>query len=383
MATKKPASPFGDIASQQGELLRLMREQEQKAMEDADKRLFPDRLPEQPAAALAVLTQQQADKAVDMNTPDTALSHEQQKAVIQTKEVLAQMEEVMREIGQIEAFDFINKLLTVSRLKLLLNIKEIKSYKGLVYRSESGELLTVSTWDDFCSKKLGVPRATVDAHLLNLNQLGEEFFEASKKIGLGYRELRKLRQLPADQQQLVIENEAVELGDKDALRELIDDLNAKHQQELKAAKGEKAELEQALKVARQMRDEAQSEANKHKEEIASRKFNPEGWKRDVSQLVLEINKCEGDVLQALAKLAVLREKVTNIDSDETLAKDPATYNAAMNYLCGAMYNASRTMAEDAALFWQDSELQLGGFAAQARPSVEILEELAAAAQQGA
>ena len=318
-----------------------------------------------------------------MSNNELPISHEQQKAVIQTKEVLAHMDEVMREIGQIEAFDFINKLVTVSGLKIMQKIKETKSYKGLVFKNGSGELETVSSFEQFCEQKLGTTSRIINERLASLNTFGEEFFEASQKIGLGYRELRKLRQLPADQQQLVIENEAVELGDKDALRELIDDLNARHQQELKAAKGEKAELEQALKVARQMRDEAQAEANKHKEEIASRKFNPEGWKRDVSQMVLEINKLEGDVLQALAKLAVLREKVTNIDSDETLAKDPATYNAAMNYLCGAMYNASRTMAEDAALFWQDSELQLGGFAAQARPSVEILEELAAAARQGA
>ncbi|WP_138984166.1 hypothetical protein [Alishewanella jeotgali] len=379
MATKKPASPFGDIASQQGELLRLMREQEQKAMEEADKRLFPDRLPEHPAAALAVLTQQQA---VDMNTSNTTLSHEQQKAVIQTKEVVAQMEEVMREIGQIEAFDFMQKLATVASLKLIQKIKETKSYKGLVYKNESGELATVATFDEFCDLKLGAPRRTVDERLLCLNTFGEEFFEASQKIGLGYRELRKLRQLPADQQQLVIENEAVELGDKDALRELIDDLNAKHQQELKAAKGEKAELEQALKVARQMRDEAQAEANKHKEVLAQRKFNPESWKRDVSQIVTDIATLEGTVLQALTKLVALRTKIAESDSDEVFAKDPATYHAAMEFMCGAMHHASRCLAEDVALFWQDTDVMLGAYTDKARPALEVLEQLAQNASQG-
>lgn len=382
MATKKPASPFGDIASQQGELLRLMREQEQKAMEDADKRLFPDHLPEHPAAALAVLTQQQSDKAVDMNTPNTALSHEQQKAVIQTKEVVAQMEEVMREIGQIEAFDFINKLTTVSSLKVIQKIKETKSFKGLTYKDQNGDLLTVSSWEDFCIHKLHTPRATIDERLVNLNQLGEEFFQASQKIGLGYRELRKLRQLPADQQQLVIENEAVELGDKDALRELIDDLNAKHQQELKAAKGEKAELEQALKVARQMRDEAQAEANKHKEVLAQRKFNPESWKRDVSQIVTDIATLEGTILQALTKLVALRTKIAESDSDDVFAKDPATYHAAMEFMCGAMHHASRCLAEDVALFWQDTDVMLGAYTDKARPALEVLEQLAQNASQG-
>lgn len=420
MAKKKPTPDFGDIQSQQGELLRLSREaQEQREMAaagpewkeannwfqeakeqrdhtapedafaEADAELLADDVAQQQTSAAQRRQQKPratppSEKVQPMSSNNnTALSHEQQKAVIQTKEVVAQMEEVMREIGQIEAFDFVQKLTTVSSLKILQKIKETKSYKGLTYKSESGELLTVSSWDDFCTHKLQTPRVTIDNRLINLNQLGEEFFEASQKIGLGYRELRKLRQLPQEQQQLVIENEAVELGDKEALRELIDDLNARHQKELKAAKGEKAELEQQLKVARQMRDEAQAEANKHKEEVARRKFNPEGWKTEVSQLVLEINQLEGTVLQALAKLNTLRGKIAESDSDETLAKDPATYHAAMSYLCGAMFHASRSLAEDTALFWQDTEHLLGGYADKARPSVSILEELAAAAQQGA
>lgn len=371
-----------ELAEADAELLAAEVAQAPTKAEQRWQRKTTDRLTEQPAAALAVLTQQQADKAVDMNTPNTALSHEQQKAVIQTKEVVAQMEEVMREIGQIEAFDFMQKLATVASLKLIQKIKETKSYKGLVYKNESGELATVATFDEFCDLKLGAPRRTVDERLLCLNTFGEEFFEASQKIGLGYRELRKLRQLPADQQQLVIENEAVELGDKEALRELIDDLNAKHQQELKAAKGEKAELEQALRVARQMRDEAQAEANKHKEVLAQRKFNPESWKRDVSQIVTDIATLEGTVLQALTKLVALRTKIAESDSDEVFAKDPATYHAAMEFMCGAMHHASRCLAEDVALFWQDTDLMLGAYTDKARPALEVLAQLAQNASQG-
>jgi hypothetical protein len=316
------------------------------------------------------------------NNNELMLSHEQQKAVIQTKEVLAQMDEVMREIGQIEAFDFMQKLATVASLKVIQKIKETKSYKGLVYKAEDGKLATVATFDDFCEHKLRTPRRTIEDRLVNLNAFGEEFFEASQKIGLGYRELRKLRQLPAEQQQLVMENDAIEAGDKDAVRELIDDLNALHQKELKAAKGEKAELEQQLKVAREMRDEAQVEANKFREEIASRKFSPDAWKKDVSSMVLTIATLEGEILQSLAKLAVVREKIANCDTDETLAKDGATYQAAMAYLAGSMLLTSRAVAEDAAAFWQDTDLQFSGFADKAKPAVTVLEELAASAIGG-
>jgi hypothetical protein len=348
-----------------------------------NKHTGDNRLPEQPAEAQKVIEAQAMEQQTTMSTTDTApLSHDQQKAVINTKEVMAKMEEVMREIGQIEAFDFINKLLTVSSLKIIQKIKETKSYKGLVYRDQNEELLTVSSWDEFCVRKLNIPRATVDDRLLNLNQLGEEFFEASQKIGLGYRELRKLRQLPEEQQQLVIENEAVDLGDKDALRELIDDLNAKHQKELKALKGEKEELDKSLKVARQMRDEAQAEANQFKEDIASRKFNPEAWKSDVSSLVLSVATLEGEILQRLNKLMVIRNKITEADSDDVFGADSSVYHAAMDYMAGAMYTTSRSLAEDVADFWQDTELMFKGYAQKAKPAVQVLEQLAASAKVG-
>ena len=308
-----------------------------------------------------------------------AVSLEQQKAIIEAKDVLLNKSRVMRQLGQAQAFSFIKKLATVAELSAIQSIKEAKEYKGLVYLDADGNRQQVANWDEYCDVFVGEPRRTVDERLLNLNAFGEEFFEASQKIGLGYRELRKLRQLPAEQQRLVMENEAINAGDKEAVHELIDELNAQHQKELKAAKGEKAEVEQQLKVARQMRDEAQVQANQFREELASRKFNPDAWKKDVSGLVLTIATIEGTILQELAKLALVREKIANCDSDETLAKDPATYQAAMTYLAGSMLASSRAIAEDAAAFWQDTDLQFGGFADKARPAVSILEELAAAA----
>jgi len=316
------------------------------------------------------------------NNNELALSPEQQKAVIQTKEVLAQMDEVMREIGQIEAFDFVQKLATVASLKVIQKIKETKSYKGLVYKTDSGELATVASFDEFCEYKLRTPRRTIEDRLVNLNAFGEEFFEASQKIGLGYRELRKLRQLPAEQQQLVMENDAIDAGDKDAVRELIDELNAKHQKDLKAAKGEKAELENQLKVARQMRDEAQMEANKFREEIASRKFNPQAWQSDVSSMVLTVAKLEGEILQRLNQLMAIRSKIAETDTDEVLNQSPEVFHAAMDYMAGSIYHTSRSLAEDVADFWQDTDLMFRGYAHKARPAVDVLEKLAAAAKTG-
>ncbi|MFM9746046.1 hypothetical protein ACKI2C_51690, partial [Streptomyces brasiliscabiei] len=76
--------------------------------------------------------------------------------------------------------------------------------------------LTVSTWDDCCKYILGSSRQHVDEKLNNLHRFGEEFFEQAQQMKLGYRDLRALRQLSNDEQALVIESEAVEVGDKEA-----------------------------------------------------------------------------------------------------------------------------------------------------------------------
>ena len=141
-------------------------------------------------------------------------------------------------MGMIKAFGFVNKLLTVGTLKILTEIKNNKKYKGLVTYIH-GELTTVSSWEQYCLA-CGFTRQKVDEDLLNLSVLGEEFLEDSQRLGLGYRDLRKLRKLPDDARAEIIEADYSETADKEELLEKIEDLTAKHAKE-------KAELESKLK----------------------------------------------------------------------------------------------------------------------------------------
>ena len=101
---------------------------------------------------------------------------------------LAEAYEVM---GTLKAFNFVQKLLTVGSLKKLQEIKETKKYKGLSVVDDSGNLLTVGNFADFC-KACGLSDKKVYEDLQNLNYFGEEFMETSQRLGLGYREMRKL-----------------------------------------------------------------------------------------------------------------------------------------------------------------------------------------------
>ncbi|EJS83675.1 hypothetical protein AAUPMC_20976, partial [Pasteurella multocida subsp. multocida str. Anand1_cattle] len=145
-------------------------------------------------------------------------------------------------IGMIKAFDFTQKLVTVTTLKAINEIKQSKQYKGLDILNPQGKLVTVTTFRDFC-EALGFSVEKIDQDLLNLNTLGENFLETSQRLGLGYRDLRKLRKLPEDARAEIVEADYSETADKEDLIEKIEELTVKHAKE-------KESLEAQLKTAK-------------------------------------------------------------------------------------------------------------------------------------
>jgi hypothetical protein len=249
------------------------------------------------------------------HTKVTELSEKQQRAIVETKEVLASKQDVLREIGQIEAFDFINKLATVATLKLLAKAKELKEYVGLTYKTENNELATVANWDDFCNHILNTSRRTIDDRLLNLNTFGEEFFISAQQIGLGNRELRKLRQLPDETQQLVINSEEVDLSDKEAVKELIEDLNFKQVTEKAELQKQLEDAEATVEAVRENSADKQQELDQAKEREAKRTFSQAPWQRQAVDNVAGMMKAKVSVEQGINQLADIFE---NLQNDESL-----------------------------------------------------------------
>ncbi len=169
---------------------------------------------------------------------ELTLSQEQNAVALAAKAMTQDIAEAHEAMGMIRAFGFVNKLLTVGTLKVMREVKEAKKYKGLVTYID-GELTTVGSWEEFC-KACGLTRQKVDEDLQNLSKFGEDFLETSQRLGLGYREMRKLRQLPEEARAEIIDADYSEATDKEELIEKIEDLTAKHAKE-------KAELEAKLK----------------------------------------------------------------------------------------------------------------------------------------
>ncbi|HII3750025.1 TPA: hypothetical protein ACY363_001398 [Pasteurella multocida] len=169
------------------------------------------------------------------------LEQEQNAVALVAKQMTQDIAEAHEAMGMIKAFGFVNKLLTVGTLKILTEIKNNKKYKGLVTYLD-GKLTTVSTWEQYCLA-CGFTRQKVDEDLLNLSILGEEFLEDSQRLGLGYRDLRKLRKLPEDARSEIVDADYSEATDKEDLIEKIEELTVKHAKE-------KESLEAQLKIAK-------------------------------------------------------------------------------------------------------------------------------------
>lgn len=139
-------------------------------------------------------------------------------------------------IGRIHMSNGFAKLATVSSLRDLKVFKERKLYKVLGPIEVDGKPETVSSWEQFCNL-LGVSRRHVDEQISNLNELGEDAIEAMNKIGLGYRDLRKLRKIDGEDRQIVYRELEANLDDPESVKNLIDDIlaeqKARHDRETK------------------------------------------------------------------------------------------------------------------------------------------------------
>ena len=164
---------------------------------------------------------------------DLRLSEQQDAVALATKAMTQDLAEAYEVMGTLKAFNFVQKLLTVGSLKKLQEIKETKKYKGLSVVDDSGNLLTVGNFADFC-KACGLSDKKVYEDLQNLNYFGEEFMETSQRLGLGYREMRKLRQLPKEARAEIVDADYSDSTDKEELIEKIEDLTAQHAKEKEA-----------------------------------------------------------------------------------------------------------------------------------------------------
>lgn len=158
-------------------------------------------------------------------------------------------------LGQVQMARSLAKFTDVVGLSKVAHIKENKLYRALKGKSavdaDGNEIPDVGTWTGFC-RVIGSSANKIDEDLLNLRVFGEDAMKGLNRIGAGYRELRKLRKLPDEERELLINGEAVKAGDKEALVELIDEMATKHAREKEALEKKVKDLDGDLVATRRV-----------------------------------------------------------------------------------------------------------------------------------
>lgn len=193
--------------------------------------------------------------AVDQETDQAVAALRGQAVTVTSGELDATML-VMETRGALHHSQFIETVSRTSMLAKLAQVKASKAYKGAHVRDSDGNVVTIKTWDDYC-KALGMSRRTVDEDLANLAAFGDNLLKMQDALGIGYRDLRKLRAnlaaLPeADQQQIRAEIEKAQ--DRDDLLAAMDEMgvrNARLAAEKKELEKQLATNDRLLKEARE------------------------------------------------------------------------------------------------------------------------------------
>ncbi|WP_298434472.1 hypothetical protein [Geobacter sp.] len=143
-------------------------------------------------------------------------------------------------IGRIQGLNFIEKVTTVGTLVQLKKIKDAKTYR---------DLPNIGTWEEFCNY-IGFSRQKVDEDLINLAMFGEEFLTTVGSFSLGYRDLRKLRQLTHDGA-ITIDADAVEISGERI------PLDPDHREDLQTA------IEQIIEEQARVKEELDAQKKAH------------------------------------------------------------------------------------------------------------------------
>lgn len=220
-------------------------------------------------------------------------------------------------VGALKAFEFTKKLLTVSTIKILAELKESSEYKGLQVIGQDGKLLTVSTWEQFC-QSIGKSRQHIDEEIRNLSAFGEDFLETSQRMGIGYRDLRKLRKIPDDEREVIINGEAVQAGDKDSLIELIEDMSVKHskaksklENQVKDLTAEAKAKDRVIADKQKAIDDKNTELNIKDEKLALRTHAP-AFER-AKEFAAQMDVFKIDALQLFGNISGLYEQIEQDD----------------------------------------------------------------------
>lgn len=262
-----------------------------------------------------------------------------QDSVAMPKGELAQSLQLAETAGMIAAFQYNETANRVAMLKAFQQIRESRAYRGMVVRHKrTGGTVTVVTWEEFCEAH-GYSHQKIGEDLRNLTTFGGDFLALQESLGLGYREMRRLRMgidsLPPEEREKVL-NDVQNVQGQDEAVEKLEEVRTR----LAGAEIRVRELSATMKA----REEVSKKKSAQIDELETRLERLEGMTPD------EAEKASQEA-QAKARAAIDGEC-------------QAVFVAVMALCgqCAAVMGDSRTSEETCAYVHQRVSLLLGNVA---------------------
>lgn len=246
------------------------------------------------------------------------------------------------------------RTIQISKLEIIKKNKLYQQLSGMV--TPHGAVLK-GTWEEYCNL-LGRSVDMVDRDLANLQAFGEEALESMSRAGIGYRELRQFRKLPADQKTALIE--AAKDGDKDSLLELAEDLIAKHAKEKETLTRERDDAKGNYTALDKLTGEQTKKIKTLQEQLIKDNLAPTNWDARYEVLIAQAQERHRAIKNGFTSLEEIRKEA--LKPLEDMGDDiPADVQHALNMLAEQMVHIHNTCAKDLEKFGFIFDRTLGSF----------------------
>jgi len=198
------------------------------------------------------LGSKQVENAKSLKNVDEVMQKDKDRN-LQARDLVNQL------VGRTQMANALAQFSNLAATTYLIEVKENQLYKhlkGCVLRDKEGnEITNVSTWDGFCNA-IGISRSKADRDIADYKEFGGETIEAMEMAGISYRQRSKLKQLASDDLATVIAEVENNIGNEQAIVELVEATIIKHAKEKEKLTEEKESLQQQVEQA-----QSQNEAN--------------------------------------------------------------------------------------------------------------------------
>lgn len=251
-------------------------------------------------------------------------------------------------VGRIQMANAVKQFADVGSLQILKNVKETKDYKNLKgLKLPTGEILQ-GTWEEFC-KLIGESKSNVDERLKNLEVFGQEALESMQSIGMGIRDLRRLRQLPESELKAIVDGDQLTVDSKEEALDIIEEMAAKHRAESTKLNEKLEHLELSSKASDQLLEKKGKQIQELEKslEIAKGKGTP----AQIKQLEAERNKALSQAIinakyEIFKGLAAFEDAVAAIQDIEHPCDLDDEYHGSMHDIISRMMEGSARVGLD-------------------------------------